>query len=442
MLNPGEPFLYLLTYLFLLYIRPQEYITWLSGVPILPFFLAVATLLWANKQKKDYYASSFRVLLWQFFLMFWSLMVNKLFTDAFQLIGDFLPVVLLFFMLATCADTIERMRAIFTLISTVMVIISVHCIDESIKGVGWTGAVPLEGRVTYLGFLSDPNDLSMAILMAMPMLFYLLFRAGWFMRLVWLAGFVAMMYTVILANSRGAVLALGAQILQYSFRRYGWKKSLIVAPLLLAPMILFGPSRMSEMSADEESAEGRVDAWEAGFRMFFTHPLFGVGKGQFTDYHRITAHNSYMLVLAELGAIGLCVWLSNLALAVAMSRTAGAAHLPPPPPKVEPEQAPNPFRLPIKKTQASPADEWPEIQAQSRAIYYGWVGALTAMFFLSRSYITIIYVQIALTVASYQMARRCNPNVPGIQWKPHAGKFVMMAIVAIIFLFGVTKKLQ
>ena len=79
----------------------------------------------------------------------------------------------------------------------------------------------------------------------------------------------------------------------------------VVLGLILAVFgMTFGPSRMSNMSAAEESANGRLDAWYAGFQMFKDNPLFGVGQGMFTDYHYLTAHNSYMLVLSELGFFG------------------------------------------------------------------------------------------------------------------------------------------
>ena len=61
---------------------------------------------------------------------------------------------------------------------------------------------------------------------------------------------------------------------------------------------------MAQISNGDDSAYGRVEAWYEGIQMFKSSPVFGVGKGMFTDFNNLTAHNSYMLVLAELGFVG------------------------------------------------------------------------------------------------------------------------------------------
>src|SRR3546814_14583581 len=44
--------------------------------------------------------------------------------------------------------------------------------------------------------------------------------------------------------------------------------------------------------------------------MFRANPGFGVCVGNFTDHTRLTAHNSFVLVLAETGIVGYTVWLA------------------------------------------------------------------------------------------------------------------------------------
>jgi hypothetical protein len=43
-----------------------------------------------------------------------------------------------------------------------------------------TGARTIEGRITYLGFLNDPNDLAMTFLMGLPLTLFLAQTAGSF----------------------------------------------------------------------------------------------------------------------------------------------------------------------------------------------------------------------------------------------------------------------
>jgi putative inorganic carbon (HCO3(-)) transporter len=61
----------------------------------------------------------------------------------------------------------------------------------------------------------------------------------------------------------------------------------------------------------DESIGMRLEAWQAGFRMFLSNPLTGIGAGCFlgaSTYfgmtHWLVAHNSFVNALAELGLFG------------------------------------------------------------------------------------------------------------------------------------------
>ena len=56
----------------------------------------------------------------------------------------------------------------------------------------------------------------------------------------------------------------------------------------------------------------RLAAWASGLEMFKSAPLLGVGFGRFTDLNDITAHNSFVLCLAELGLVGSTLWIALL----------------------------------------------------------------------------------------------------------------------------------
>lgn len=445
MLNPLQPLFFLLAYLVVLYLRPHEYIPSLESVPILPLFLVLSTVLWMARQPKNLSAPQFKLLPVQTFVMAWSVLLSGWPGGFVAVLADFSPAVLLFFMLATSLDTVTRMRQMFTVLSLVMLVIALHSIDQIDKGIGWTGAQLINDRVAYLGFLSDPNDLSMAFLMVLPMTVYLARKAGWLLRWLWLGTVGAILYAVVLANSRGAILSLGSMLMMFGIFRYGVKRSILVVPVLLLPIILLGPSRMSEMSASEESAEGRIESWYEGFNMLFHNPLFGVGKGQFTDYNHLTAHNSYVLALAELGLIGYGIWLSSIVLTWLMAHK---VHLASPTVAVPaPDQAQGKVRAkpamvvpgPAKSAKA-PANPGtlPEIQECMRALWYGYLGGLVAMFFLSRSYVTILYVHLALIVAAYQMARACDSGVELVDFEHRRGQMFKWTLGTAFGLWFVT----
>jgi putative inorganic carbon (HCO3(-)) transporter len=441
--SPFQPFVYLVAYLAFLYIRPHQYVESLSGVPVLPVLQFFVFAFWITRQAKTFEASQYRLLPVLTLLMAFSVALSGWVGGAISVLTDFGTIVLLFFMLATTVDSLAKLRVIFLLLTVASFIMALHGIDQTNNelGIGWTGAAIIEGRITYLGFANDPNDLAMTLLMSLPMCLHLAERSGfvfrWGYRVV--AGFI--LYGVYLTNSRGAILGLGAIILAYAIRRYGLWRSAIVAPFMGAPLILLAPSRMAEMSAEEDSAAGRIEAWYEGFEMLRAHPLFGVGKGQFTDHHYLTAHNSYMLAMAELGLVGYFVWLSIIVLTMLMlwvmirpqAPLAADSSTVAPSPAIEGESA----QQPALDDSAS----FEDYQQASRTLVYGMVAALVCAFFLSRSYVVILYVQIALVVAVNRMMRAQWPSMPPILFAPLWPKLLAASLSSVVVLWLVMKLL-
>ena len=106
-----------------------------------------------------------------------------------------------------------------------------------------------------------------------------------------------------------ALLVIGLEV----WRAYG-KTVAIVAGAILIPVAL-AFTRLSELDAEEESAANRFDAWYEGLQLLFQKPIFGIGWGNFSDYNfGLTAHNSLVLAMTELGLVGYTVWFSFVAL--------------------------------------------------------------------------------------------------------------------------------
>jgi hypothetical protein len=148
---------------------------------------------------------------------------------------------------------------------------------------------------------------------------------------------LAILYWVLLAlvvlsivgtQSRGATLGLAA-VLGYLWLQSPHKFATLAAIFAVAfAIILYAPGvyfeRLSTITKyqEESSAEGRVQAWEAGTRMGISNFL-GVGAGNFPNNYPkyrssdapirwITAHSMYFLVFGELGILGLLVLLRLL----------------------------------------------------------------------------------------------------------------------------------
>jgi O-antigen ligase len=165
-----------------------------------------------------------------------------------------------------------------------------------------------------------------------------------------------------------------------------------------------------------------VDAWYAGLDMFKSDPMFGVGPGNFTNYNELTAHNSFVLVLAETGFIGFLVWLAfvgycfwMLAAVLRHKLDAGA--------------------------DAEQVKQWQSERAIALTLLLSLCGLFSAAFFLSRSYMIVLYLLAALVVGFYIGARKRYPSLPdfrlaegGWRWVPAtmgsiAALFVLVAVL-------------
>ena len=144
-------------------------------------------------------------------------------------------------------------------------------------------------------------------------------------------------FAVFLTLSRGGLVALGASLIAaivVAGRRRGVVLGLAAAAVL-ATVIYFGafaPAEARDRVLELQGGTGRTDIWTVGWRMVEDQPLLGVGAGNFpvasihyllepgsllrTDFivdNPKVAHNTYLNVLAELGVVGLALFLAVIA---------------------------------------------------------------------------------------------------------------------------------
>jgi O-Antigen ligase len=167
---------------------------------------------------------------------------------------------------------------------------------------GMFGTWAIEGRVRYRGELQDPNELSLTIC-CFGFSFLIAFMLRTKHPLVTCFGGIAiivLIWTVFMSGSRGGLVVMMLVPGTYLVKRYG-VKMLFIGALLAAPVLVLGGR--SGSSADE-STTLRYEAWAAGLVMFRMSPVFGIGHRNYGDYHDLTAHNTFVLTLAETGLIG------------------------------------------------------------------------------------------------------------------------------------------
>lgn len=180
--------------------------------------------------------------------------------------------------------------------------------------VGMFGTYSIEDRVRYRGELHDPNELGMTICiggLSLLIAFASRKRTVPFTMIAIVGGFLVA-WTVVLTQSRGAMVVFLAVPGVYFVKRFG-VAGLVAGGALALPVLALGGR--SGAKADMSTIL-RYEAWAAGFNMFREAPVFGVGHRTFGEHHFMTAHNSYVLALAELGIVGLFLFIGLLYMSV------------------------------------------------------------------------------------------------------------------------------
>src|SRR5262245_21639110 len=179
------------------------------------------------------------------------------------------------------------------------------------------------------GMLADNNDFSLALAMAVPMLYYL----GWTerrpeIRKVFWVTLPLTAITVGLTRSRGGFLSISAAIGCLVWRSRNRALGLIAAMAVAVMAFIAAPQEYKDRlltilePSKEGSAASRLKAWGIATRMAMDNPVLGVGMYRFQLHYRdydptfqygdevIVAHSSYFQIWAECGTVALLLYFS------------------------------------------------------------------------------------------------------------------------------------
>jgi putative inorganic carbon (HCO3(-)) transporter len=255
-------------------------------------------------------------------------------------------------------------------------------------------------RVRSVGNLGDPNDFGQAMVIAIPMLVGLYQKRrhvrNFFVVLLPVA---ANLYCIYLTHSRGALLGL-ASLVFFGVKDYlGTVRTAVLMGIGVVGAMAVNMTGGRAYTANEESAGGRIDAWSVGLDMLASHPLFGVGFGQFTDYHYYTAHNSFVLCFSENGVFGYFMWLGLIIVT---------------------------FKSVNRAAQHMPADS--EERRWNILLRSSILGFLTCALFLSRTYEYNLFVLLSLAMSAAYCAQ-ISKTGQGIAELQSAPKWVKSTLI-------------
>jgi O-antigen ligase len=390
----------------LLYLRPEESFPALAGARMLLTVSVTALAAWAINACLTREQFRFRHPAVVCFIGFLTVAIASTvlnsgdMTDAAMELSKLLTLFVLIVHLVNSESRLRLLVSTLLLSSTIMGAWAMwqHYSGQSLiqQGVG--------ARALGRGIFGDPNDLALAMAMALPLALGALFgKAGGWTKLWSLATIPVLVWTVFITNSRGGMLALAAAIFVFFGRRLG-RVGAILGAIVVLVLFAFGPSRLAQMNADEESAQGRVEAWDASLKMLQNSPLWGVGRNQFTDHHHRTAHNSFVLCYAELGLVGAALWVGLFYFAFRSTRRAAVALQ---------ERS-------ERDTPHSPVRRRNNVWSYSLLLQVSLITFMVGGFFLSRTYTIPLYVYLGLATAAAQVegesSERALPETSLTDW--------------------------
>ncbi|WP_419537091.1 O-antigen ligase family protein [Endozoicomonas sp.] len=259
-----------------------------------------------------------------------------------------------------------------------------------------------ETRVTIPGTsLGDPNDLSLVL--SFPMSYAVAFATtrgtGKIRTLLGLIGVVVFVSSIIATQSRGGLLATVAVFGIFGLRIIK-SKLLLISIGSFALMILVAAAGISDRKSGgaaedgvDESAMGRIHAWEAAFNMALRNPMTGVGLSLFLDNYWDYAthsraegqahvtHSTWFQVMSESGFVGFGLF-GFMIFTIFMSILSSLRRL--------------------DRNKGSPEYD-PHMTAIAVGTYAGLVGFCVSGTFLSQGFLWPVYIitSISIAIANY-----------------------------------------
>jgi O-antigen ligase len=327
-------------------------------------------------------------------------------------------------------------------------------------------------RIRGAGFLSDPNDLAQILLIVLPLAF-IAWRRGRVVTnfFVVLVPAVLLLWTTYLTHTRGGLLALTAVALMAARKKLGTSASTALAAVFILGMLALDFTGGRGISAADGA--DRLEAWANGLEMFKSAPLFGIGFNGFTDLYEITAHNSFILCLAELGLLGSTLWVALLVTTTTgLNRIIGvqkrrqpikffgllrlfeasyinsAGTLARTPPLSEGiialKFAPTRELLPVMVSAGTTAAGTELEPLNARSVPQRWIVAMrlalvafmTTSWFLSRSYTTTMYLILGLATATIALQRGETKPTDRGRW---IFSSIAVEVMLIVVIYGLVR---
>jgi probable O-glycosylation ligase (exosortase A-associated) len=175
-------------------------------------------------------------------------------------------------------------------------------------------------------FIAENNTLALALIMTLPLMWYLYLETSNRLLRWGLLGLIALTaLSIVTSHSRGALLAGGAMVVFLWLKSPHKLRTALLLVALVPAILMFMPEKWFERMEtiqtfqEDASALGRINAWSFAYNVASDRPITGGGYNVFSpdlfkryapdpdDFH--DAHSIYFEVLGEHGFVGLGLYL-------------------------------------------------------------------------------------------------------------------------------------
>jgi probable O-glycosylation ligase (exosortase A-associated) len=388
-----RPFVGLLVFSWLAYMRPQDLCWGFARTMRLSFFVGIAMIAgWFayERGRRAYAVWDFRtvavlVLGVLITISYAFAQVHDEYTNRYYV--EFVKILAVALFTTGQVDSPQRFRVMTW---TIALCLAFFGVKGGVFGMLSGGSQILRGPG---GMMEDNNDFALALVMNVPLLWYLGIaeHKPRILRLSRLAVFLTVV-TIVLTHSRGAFLALSCTALWIAWRSGKLVRAGLVLVCLGALFPLVAPQEVLDRLATitepskESSANARLVAWATAGRMIEDNPLWGVGMRNFQPRYRdysglppgevgttYVAHNSYLQIWAESGTLAFVVYMLLLLSVFLVCRRV--------------------FRLGRSRPDLAWAADY------ARMMEATTVGFMVGAFFLNRGHFDLVYHWLALVTA-------------------------------------------
>lgn len=305
-----------------------------------------------------------------------------------------------FFLILVAASVLKSRKHIEWMIAVIVFSVGFYGFKGGIFTILTGGGARVYGP-PGAGFMSDNNAISVALVMTIPLMYFLrsVVSSKW-LKILLLATMGLSAMAILGSQSRGAFLAVLAMALFLWFKGqkkfFGGAVLIMLLPLAIGFMPDSWTERMRTIETYEQdsSAMGRINAWTMAFNLANDRPLVGGGFEIYTpkvfakyapdptDVH--SAHSIYFQIMGEHGYVGLALF---IAIGVVAWSTANRI---------------------IKLSRKKAEDAWAANLA--RSIQVSLIGYAVGGAFVNIAYWEIQYFEIVALMVTYGLLKQPTPG--------------------------------